>query len=374
MNTSNLLEQKSAEIIQASEKLFSLAEGELRDLTEVELEAIEKSVAAVDDLTTYTESIEKEESNMNAPLDLTVLENPAQDLPLMKQIEKALPSIMSGQNFRTEIKAAPVAGTNTTATGAVKIGIPAEFAGLVPTALASPNRLYNLMNKLPASGQSVTYIQVGLGTNTAASVKELALKPENNITATSKNAEILTLASWVEASKQVLSDVAGLQAVLGQTLTEGLLRTVDAHIYTTLTAGATTFTPTLLGSDILAEAVLTIQTAGGQNPIVLLNPADFLKIMTDKTAGSGEYLGVSPMPINAIPCSSVAAGKILAFDRSATAFFERETAGIFVGYSGDQFIRNAVTILSEMRGVAAILNPNLVLTGDLAAPVVPETK
>jgi HK97 family phage major capsid protein len=318
---------------------------------------------------------QEDEQKMNAPVELKALEMPIEkELPLMEQISKAMPAILAGQNFKTEIKAAPIAGTNTAATGAVKIGLPPEFAGFVPTALAAPNRLYSLLPKRSASGQSVTFIQLGLTTNGAAVTKELATKSESTVSATTKNIEILTIAHWIAASKQVLSDSAGLEAAIGSTLSEGLLRAVDAHIYSALSTNATEFVPTLTGADVLAEAVLKIQTAGGQNPIVLLNPADYLAMMTTKATGSGLYLGVSPMPTNAVACSSIEAGKVLAFDRSATTLFERESASLFVGYQGSQFIENAVTILSELRIAAAVLNPNLVCFGDLVVPVVPETK
>jgi hypothetical protein len=67
----------------------------------------------------------------------------------------------------------------------------------------------------------------------------------------------------------------------------------------------------------------------------------------------------------------VTKGKILAFDQSAAAYFNRQDAGIFIGYHADQFVRNAVTILAESRGVAGVLNPNLVLFGDLPVAAVP---
>jgi hypothetical protein len=35
-------------------------------------------------------------------------------------------------------------------------------------------------------------------------------------------------------------------------------------------------------------------------------------------------------------------------------------------------VRNAITVLAECRGVAGVLNPNLVLFGDLPAAVAPK--
>jgi hypothetical protein len=90
--------------------------------------------------------------------------------------------------------------------------------------------------------------------------------------------------------------------------------------------------------------------------------------MTSKASGSGEYLGLSQIPgQTVIACPSIPVGKILGFDTSAAVLFERESTGLFVGYHADQFIKNEVTILVEGRCAAGVLNPNLVLFGDLPA-------
>jgi HK97 family phage prohead protease len=283
---------------------------------------------------------------------------------LMQQISKALPALQSGQSFRTEIARKAIAGPiNSGATST--IALPPQFAGLVNQTLAVPNRLYDLVSKLPASGQSVNYVQVALDENNAAVVPELGLKPSSEMKALGINVEVQTFAHWTEASKQILADVSGLQALIGSTLVEGVTRIVDAHLYSVLSANSTAFIAATDAADIVAEATLSIQMKGGNAPIVLVNPSDYLAMMTQKASGSGEYLGLSQMPQTVVASPSVAVGKILAFDPSAVCYFEREMAGVFIGYSGDQFVRNAATVLAELRGVGAVLNPNLVLFGDL---------
>jgi hypothetical protein len=246
--------------------------------------------------------------------------------------------------------------------------VPAQNIGLINQTVSLPNRLVDIIARLSATGQSVNYVQVQLAQNNAAIVPELGLKPESQLMAVSKSAEVLTWAHWCEASKQVLSDVSGLQAIIGGALVEGATRIVDAHIYATLSAGATPFVPVFGETDVIAEAILRIQQAGGSNPVVAISPTDYLAISTAKASGSGEYM-MPTMPGAVIACPSVPQGKILAFDASAACWFEREQMGVFGGYSGDQFVRNAVTVLAELRGVAAILDPNKVFHGDL--PVAP---
>ncbi len=338
------------------------------DITLDQLEQLEKAIEDVNHLSDQLES-EKEIPQMNAPTELKTIATPEAAPSLMEQIEKALPGIKRGESFQTEFKA--ISGPNTDATTGAQIGIPAQWAGLVPTTLGPKNRLYDLVRKIGANGQAVSFAQVGLATNNAKKVKELGLKPNSELSTTPKTLEILTHAHWTEASKQVLDDVAGLQALIGSTLIEGLTRVVDAHIFSQLSTNASAFTAITTGSDVFAEASLKIQLAGGSNIVVAVNPADYLTAITAKSS-QGEYIGLTPYPINLVACPSVDAGKMLAFDTSAVAYFNRQDAGIFIGYHADQFVRNAVTILSECRGVAGVLNPNLVLFGDLPATVTPK--
>jgi HK97 family phage major capsid protein len=332
-----------------------------------ELDAIEKAADDVYELSNQIESEEKE-LKMNAPTELKTIAAAEAQPSVMEQIEKALPGIKRGESFQTEFKA--VSGTNTDATTGAQIGIPAQWAGLVPTTLGVKNRLYDLVRKIGANGQAVSFAQVGLAENKAAKVKELGLKPNSELSTTPKTLEILTHAHWTEASKQVLDDVAGLQALIGSTLIEGLTRVVDAHIFTQLSTNATAFTASTIGSDVFAEASLKIQLAGGSNIVVAVNPEDYLAAVIAKSS-QGEYVGLTPFPVNLVASPSVTKGKILAFDQSAAAYFNRQDAGIFIGYHADQFVRNAVTILAESRGVAGVLNPNLVLFGDLPVAAVP---
>jgi HK97 family phage major capsid protein len=321
------------------------------------------------DLTKQINEFQPEEkSDMNAPTELKTIAAVA-EATLIEQVSKSMPELSKGGSFRTEIalKSLAISGTNTSNTGGTTIATPAQFAGFQPTVLPAKNRLYDLLPKRAANNAAVSFIQLGL-TNASAKVKELALKPNSGIPATSVTKDIETFAHWVEISKQVMADASGLDAALAQLLVTGLISTVDSHIYSTLATGATIWTPTLKGTDIFAEAAVALESNGAQSVCVLVNPADYLEAATAKASTSGEYLGMSPMsPTNVIASSAVPKGNILAFDQNAVTFFERELAAVQIGYHGDQFVRNAATLLCEMRGLAAVLNPALVLAGALPA-------
>ncbi len=243
---------------------------------------------------------------------------------------------------------------------------------MVNQTVSLPSRLIDLISRVGTSNPSVHYVQIALSQNNAAQVPELGLKPESQMTAMSKTLDIPTWAHWASASKQVLADVAGLQSLIGSSLVEGLNRIIDAHVFEVLSTNAAPFAATSDQSDTVAEMHLRIQQAGGSSVIVAVNPSDYFALMTSKASGSGEYLGLSQIPgQTVIACPSIPVGKILGFDTSAAVLFEREATSIFVGYHGDQFIHNEVTILVEGRCAAGVLNPNLVLFGDLPAAKLP---
>jgi HK97 family phage major capsid protein len=289
---------------------------------------------------------------------------------LMSQISKALPALQSGQSFRTEVKSlSGLSGSGTT-----QIGLPPAHIGMIDQTVRLPSRLIDLISRVGTTNPSVHYVQIALSANNAAQVPELGLKPESQLSAVSKTLDIPTWAHWASASKQVLADVAGLQSLIGSSLVEGLTRIVDAHVYEVLSTNATAFLPTSDMNDTVAELHLRIQQAGGSNAVVALNPSDYFALMTNKTAGSGEYLGLSQIPgQTVIACPSIPVGKILGFDRSSAVLFERESTSVFVGYHGQQFITNEITVLVEGRCAAGVLNPNLVMIGDLPAARLPTT-
>ena len=289
---------------------------------------------------------------------------------LMSQISKALPELQAGRSFKTEVKS--LSGLN--GSGTTQIGLPPQHIGMVDMTTRLPSRLIDLISRVGTTNPSVHYVQIALSQNNAAQVPELGLKPESQLSAVSKMLDIPTWAHWASASKQVLADVAGLQSLIGSSLVEGLTRIVDAHVYEVLSTNATAFLPTSDMNDTVAELHLRISQAGGSSIVVAVNPSDYFALMTSKASGSGEYLGLSQIPgQTVIACPSIPVGKILGFDRSSAVLFERESTSVFVGYHGQQFITNEITVLVEGRCAAGVLNPNLVMIGDLPAARLPTT-
>jgi phage head maturation protease len=291
---------------------------------------------------------------------------------LSQQLKSALPDLLKGGSFKTEVsrKAAahPVSGFDTDVAGAIKLTLPAQFEGFYSPGFAK-NRLVHFVDRRTVDAQSVEFVRLSLPHANAAKVKELALKPEGQLAALSVNLPMETFAVWIEASKQILADAAGLDAAISNLLIEDVARAVDVELYEAMTAKVGDFMPFTPTSNVAAdstlEASMAVIQAGGTDVVTAVNPADYFKIATAKASTSGVYLNLPMGAPQVIACPSVAAGKILSFCRTAVVMFERDPLGIFVGYHGDQFVRNAVTILCEARGAAAVIDPTRVHFGNL---------
>lgn len=72
------------------------------------------------------------------------------------------------------------------------------------------------------SSNSLEYVREKLFTNSAAPVKEKAQKPESNLTFEKQTANVITIAHWIQASRQVMDDAVQLQSYVNNRLLYGL--------------------------------------------------------------------------------------------------------------------------------------------------------
>ena len=307
--------------------------------------------------------------NQMETLEIATIIGEQQSKSVFAQVQENIGLIKSGTNFTAHTKA--LSGTNTDATTGAKLGLPAQFLGNVGLNRQIPNRLRELVSTYAASGQSVAFARIGI-TSAAAAVKELGAKPASAPSASLITKTINTYAHHIECSKQILDDDAGLQALLSTQMILGLASKIEADLWTEISANATAFVPTALtAGDAIAEAGFALTTAGAQGVVVAVNPSDYFTVQTFKAAGSGEYLGLPNLPYTAVPVAAVPSGKVLAFEPASVAYFDRQAESVMLGYTGDQFTRNALTVLAESRGAAGVLNTAMVLVGDLPTEEAP---
>jgi HK97 family phage major capsid protein len=247
------------------------------------------------------------------------------------------------------------------------------------------------------TSNSVEYVRELLFTNAAAETAEAVslvtgAKPESALTFEVVNTPVQTIAHWVPVTRQVLQDVAMMEAYINNRLLEGLrLRENDQIV-----AGNGT-TPNLRGLmntsgignldaaywtanplptvgaaannlDRLRRAIKYIAVNGLVQPnFVVLHPDDMEKFDELKTS-TGEYLLSGPLNFSPImrlwrqlvvvENTAMTAGNFLVGYGPAAGIFDRMDAQIFVAdQHSDFFIRNIFVVLAEERLALAVFRP-----------------
>lgn len=236
---------------------------------------------------------------------------------------------------------------------------------------------------------SIQYVKESGFTNSAATVSETAgtTKPQSEIKFDIATTTVTTLAHWVLATKQILSDVPQLQSYINGRLMYGLKYVEEAQllmgggtgtdlngIYTQATAfsapitisGATMIDNLRLG--ILQSHIAELPPNG-----IVLHPSDWTNIELTKT-DDGAYLFSNPtsivtptlwgLPIVATQAMTIDKFLIGAFN-TAAQIFDRWDADILVSTEdSDNFRKNLVTILCEERLALAVYRPEAFIVGD----------
>lgn len=253
-----------------------------------------------------------------------------------------------------------------------------------------PRRRLSLLDYLPrqkVTSNSFEFNKLSGYTNAADyQATEGALKPESAMPTDLVSVSIATIAAWIPASKQVLADVPGLQRYIGNLLAFGVRRKLESELI--VGAGGTGVVSGLLdpgnftahtaaSGDSLADAVSkakAVMDAAGWNPgLVIAHPTDWEVLCREReSGGAGAYVAGSwrdPTPpsiwgVPVITNAAVTAGSFIILDPSQVLVLDREDTTIEVGYADDDFVRNRIRILAEMRAGLAVLSPGAVIAGD----------
>lgn len=248
--------------------------------------------------------------------------------------------------------------------------------------------LLDFMARIRVTSNSFEYNRLVGYTNAADyQANEGATKPEGTLPTELETANIATIAHWIPASRQVLADAPALQQQISQLLTYGVRAKLEREII--LGAGgagqiagltaASNFTAYsgAASDDTLADAVskaqATLDAAGWRAGVVIVHPNDWAALLrTRADAGAGVYLAGdwrNPVPpsiwgVPVITNSAVSAGNFICMDPSQVLLLDRQDARLEVGTINDQFTRNVVTLLAELRAGLAVLSPTAVIYGD----------
>ena len=252
-----------------------------------------------------------------------------------------------------------------------------------------PITLLDVVNTSETTSDAVEYIRLISRTNNAAVVPErdagnFGLKPEGDMSFDLQTAAVKTIAEWIAHSRQILQDAPRLRDVIDNELRFQLLFVLENQIINgdgtgnnftgiTNTAGVQTrehqtsgraFQATDTLADTLRRAITDISlefyTADG----IAMAPADIERLELDK-ATDGHYtmiydpvqMRIWRTPIVETQVLSAGTAIVGNWGLGAT-LWDRMQVDIRVSENvNDDFIRNAVRVLAELRAAFAVIRP-----------------
>ena len=291
--------------------------------------------------------------------------------------------------FSMEVKATINGATTNAAGSAGALVESTRLAGII----APPNQKLTIRDLLlqgQMDGNALQYVRETGFTNNAATVAELAKKPESDIKFGMVDTSAKVIAHYMKASRQILDDASQLRSYIDGRLRYGLKLVEERQLLngdgtgqnlhgiipqakayaapagaaTTLSTGLDTFRFAML------QAVLAEYPASG----FVLNPVDWANIETLKDT-SGQYLIGNPqgtatptvwgLPV--VQTQAIAQGKFLtgAFNLGAQIFDRWQSRVEIATENEDDFVKNLVTILCEERLALAVYRPESFIYGNV---------
>mgnify|MGYP000846782802 CR=1 FL=1 len=266
----------------------------------------------------------------------------------------------STRQVRLEIKAAsdPV----TTSSGRTVLGVGVGAPG------GSVLGMQNALKTRPTAGVTTaeysrfTGVQGAAAQQVAEGDAKAVIRPDHTLI----TQNCLTLAGYTKMSRQAVSDSNELKMAVETTLNRSVASALDVALVNGATgfvggfeALATAYTSLVYQSivDAISEGVATMQVAGFTPDAVVLNPVDWLAATVKKGVAndhylSGDYLGKLPSEmrgLKVILSPSIDAGKAMLMDTSHSELLVVDGFAVEVAYSGDDFTRNLVSVLAEVR-------------------------
>lgn len=236
-----------------------------------------------------------------------------------------------------------------------------------PAAFTYASPLLEVVGKVQTNSNAVQWVNWTPNPQAAAPVvAEGELKTEAAMTAAVMSDTLETYAHWKGITRQALEDVPQVRTTVENRLRQGIVVALEAAIATALAAAPV---PPVTGSAAAGDSLLTairagvgtVQAAGYGNPnAVLLNPGDWadLDVATIGNAGGANgqsgFWGMRAVAVPSLPAGTAYVGNF----QTAVQLFTRATAEIFMTDShADNFIRNIILLLAEIRALATVPDP-----------------
>jgi len=260
---------------------------------------------------------------------------------------------------RVEVKATITSGTH---------DVQAERA---PGLFNNPQRALSLLSVLPSLAVNTgvfEFMQLNGYVNAAAvQVLEGDVKAEASLPTQIVQANISTIAHWIKASNQILADAPALSMQIDNLLRYGVTAKLESELINGaggtgkilgLVPQATAFVPTLTAkADKIGEAKAAMEADGWVPSLIVMNPADWFVIASERATDEQYVLGSPRDPagpslwgIPVLTTPAIASGTTLILDQSQVAVLNREGVTVMASREdGTNFTTNQTTILAEAR-------------------------
>lgn len=241
-------------------------------------------------------------------------------------------------------------------------------------------RVANLIPSSEITSGSIEYPHEDSFTNSAAAVTEGELKPQSEKVFSMVTSPVETIAHWFRVSLQCFQDLPQLVQVLSTNLIYGLNAVLETEILKgsgarphlvgiypkAPAAAAVPGTPNLI--DKFAYAVGEVSQAGYTPNAIVMSSADYVSLRLLKDKNDNYLLNNLPALPSIVQTPALAAGEWIVGDWSQAHLFYRQQATVQASREdGDNFRKNLVTMLGEMRVVLATWQINAFRKNQAAA-------
>jgi hypothetical protein len=224
-----------------------------------------------------------------------------------------------------------------------------------------PAPLASLVNTQTVSTNDVVIVKEHVTFNTV-STPEGTLKNEVVVTYDSVPTALEVKNGYVKASRQALADSTLLAGTIDRSLTQNTIRAIEGDIVSAITSN--TDIQTVTGSDLVSAirlAQAAVEASLYTVSAFVLNPADAaaidLSILNRTLTGPvlhGELFGVPVVKSPLVPAGTA----FVADFANAVDLFKRGAVEVYTtDADGDDFRKNIVTVLAEVRIKSAVVRP-----------------
>ncbi len=308
-----------------------------------------------------------------------------QELTEQLSLKKSeIDSIKDGDSKKIvlSVKAAATMTTgNVTAvgTGGLSMLLNQFEGGITPLPRSAPF-FADLFASAPTSGNTISYAEMKNPDGGAGMTGEGSAKTQADFDLVEAKTNVRKITSYIKTSKEALDDIPALAGEINNELVTLIKLKKDSEVLAGAGTGntlsgvitnATAFTGGALAlsvvtpnnydvlvagiTQIATAEVISGQPAGFMANVIVMNPSDVALMKLTKDANKNYIFPVtlpgstSVMEVPVISNARMTAGDFLIMDSSKGNLRIKEDITLSVGYENDDFTKNLVTILAEMR-------------------------